>query len=307
MNKLEDTYVSYYYGFGHKYPTTQNLFYILTTDRFKDQVLRIRDTPDKETRSVLKRQLPSFTPSGRFYNLSASSLIEYSGFICIDIDRQGNLDVSDYDNLKDLIKRFPFIAYCGKSAGGNGYYCMVPIAYPDKHKQHFESLSQAFASIGITIDKACSSIAHKRFVSYDPEPYINTTAKIYENLKEEVYNERLASDIINNVEIEDEKCKKALWYIGIIEKQGIDITEGYKNWIAIGFALAHTFGEDGRELFHRVSQFHDKYNPEETDYQFSNFLKGRSVKPATIGTFLWHCRKAGLDTYFNPWAESENS
>ena len=47
--------------------------------------------------------------------------------------------------------------------------------------------------------------------------------------------------------------------ISRLEEHRMDITQSYKEWINIGFALSEEFGENGRDLFHRVSAFHSKY------------------------------------------------
>jgi len=54
------------------------------------------------------------------------------------------------------------------------------------------------------------------------------------------------------------KIKKA---VSEIEKKKIDITDDYKDeWIeGVGFPLAK-MGEQGRDYFHRVSQFNPGYN-----------------------------------------------
>ena len=41
-----------------------------------------------------------------------------------------------------------------------------------------------------------------------------------------------------------------------IEANHIDIAPNYNDWINIGFAFADEFGESGRSLFHRVSQYY---------------------------------------------------
>lgn len=58
-----------------------------------------------------------------------------------------------------------------------------------------------------------------------------------------------------------------------IESRGVDITGDYLDWVRLGFAFANTFGELGRGFYHRVSQFHPRYDPNQTNRQYDNCLK----------------------------------
>ena len=49
--------------------------------------------------------------------------------------------------------------------------------------------------------------------------------------------------------------------ISLIEQKGIDITNGYDNWLKVGFALTSEFQEAGRGIFHRVSRQNRKCPP----------------------------------------------
>lgn len=40
-----------------------------------------------------------------------------------------------------------------------------------------------------------------------------------------------------------------------IEEKQIDIASAYSDWRDIGFAFADALGEDGRNLYHRISRF----------------------------------------------------
>ncbi|MCP4705466.1 MAG: DNA primase, partial [candidate division Zixibacteria bacterium] len=53
-----------------------------------------------------------------------------------------------------------------------------------------------------------------------------------------------------------------------IEDKQIDIATAYSDWRNIGFAFADGFGENGRELFHRISRFYSDYSTTECDRQF---------------------------------------
>lgn len=57
-----------------------------------------------------------------------------------------------------------------------------------------------------------------------------------------------------------------------IESARADITAGYDNWRDIGFALSDALGDNGRDIFHRVSRFNESYNENECDASMTDAL-----------------------------------
>ena len=78
--------------------------------------------------------------------------------------------------------------------------------------------------------------------------------------------------------------------VDAVEASGIDITPTYSEWLAIGFALVSELGEEGRQLFHRLSQFNPDYDYKEADRQYNRCLKDGS-REITIAT-LFHIAKS---------------
>ena len=76
--------------------------------------------------------------------------------------------------------------------------------------------------------------------------------------------------------------------------RGIDITAGYDNWLKLGFALADGLGEDGREIYHQLSQLNDEYDTAECDKQYTHCLHGRG-QGITVNTFFQMAKEAGID------------
>lgn len=83
-----------------------------------------------------------------------------------------------------------------------------------------------------------------------------------------------------------------------IEQMKIDITEDRMDWLYIGLAFSADLGEDGRELFHRVSQFYQSknsvYSRKECD-QFYTSLLQKNKNIVHLGTFFYICEKYGVD------------
>ncbi len=289
MNNILDVKVSFYTKFTTKKPVELNLYMLLTNQGYRDKVDAIRSESDPEKQKQMKNTLPLFTPSGIFSGANAASLTKPSGLICIDIDKKDNEDVADLNSLKEKIKNVPYIAYCGQSVRGEGYFCIIPIAMPEKHKQHFLSLEMDFARCGIVIDKACSDISRKRFVSYDPAPYLNPNAEVYDRIVEPQRRaDKTAMSIIDSSSAAVEVAR----LISLISKEQKDITGGYSQWFEIACSLANEFGENGREMFHAISQYGNSYDSTIADNKYSEALKGNYSY--TIGTLFHYAGEAGL-------------
>lgn len=161
------------------HPTPVNLLELLTNPNplLIEKQNAIRQASDKEARDKLKRMMPAITPSGVFSERGQDHLINHTGLIAIDIDLKDNQHIPNYNDLKNQLSKLQQIAYCGLSVSGLGYWALIAIAYPDKHKQHFEFLKQYFKSKNISIDPAPASTASLRFYSYDKDAYFNHSAK----------------------------------------------------------------------------------------------------------------------------------
>ena len=262
-------------------------------ERYQEQIFRLRDCTNKDERSYYKKQLPMMTTSGVFRGgRKADCLAGYSGLICIDIDEADNTEVSDFDKLKEnVLCNIKEVAYAARSVGGRGFYAIIPLKYPERHKQQFKQLQQDFASLGITIDQACSDVCRLRCVSYDEAPYINQQAEQYCGLyveKPAPVPRREFHRCMNDVDNTDEKAFLACKYA---VQHHIDMTRSYDDWMKIGFALA-SLGEFGRDLFHMVSSVNEKYKPAETDRKFTELL--RDGNRIGIGTFFHYCQRFGV-------------
>lgn len=81
-----------------------------------------------------------------------------------------------------------------------------------------------------------------------------------------------------------------------IEAAQVDITQGYQNWLDIGFALTDAIGEDGRDIFHRISRFHPNYNEADADKQYDKCIRSDGFG-VTIKSFFGKAQEAGINIY----------
>lgn len=152
---------------------------ILFGDRNRATIERIRTIEDKGQRDALKATLPAFTPSCTCTYRSQNKVVEHSGLIQFDIDAKENPSLS-MQGFKAELSNVPTILYCGLSVSGKGLWGLIPIAYPDMHKQHFEHIKRWFSGYGVTIDSAPSSVVSLRGISYDSSPHVNPMAEVLE-------------------------------------------------------------------------------------------------------------------------------
>lgn len=286
MKNVLDVKVSCFKNvFSSTDPKEVNLITWLKSKKYFHKVEAIRKETDKNKIKHLKEELPVITPSGLFSKGKNEALVKHSNLLCIDIDFKDNTKIKNYQELKNQLSNIKNIAYCGLSVSGNGYFCLIPIAYPEKHKEHYELLKELFETIGIIIDKQCSNLSRYRFYSYDPDAYYNYSAIPFSQIKraqlQELIEVRSQGRTMNN-------SNHGELLINEIFKRKIDITTGYREWFEIGCALANEYGEAGREYFHSISQFNISYHFKQTDKQFNECL--RHKYSYDINTLFYYCK-----------------
>ena len=277
----------------------RNLARLLLSDQWRDLVQAIRDEADTERQKQLKQRLPAFMPSGVFSKKAAGGLQQHSGFICIDIDGKDNKEVENFADLKALVRLIPHVEYCGLSVSGTGYFCIIPVADPAKHRDYFRAIAHDFRRCGIVIDRKCINVNRLRFVSYDPSPYVNTGALVYNYVLPAVEANSHKSVNVFKRQLSDVEANE--YFTAIlkeIEAWHIDITGDYIQWFDILCAIASTYGEDGRDIAHAISSKAECYDYEETEKQYSECVK-HSGYDYTIGTFFYYAKRELGAHYFD--------
>lgn len=274
MNYL-DKKVSVYKNVFDNVGNVVKLRTFLLSDKYKKEVEQIRSEPNKTKRSELKKHIPAITISGIFEPIrSDENLKEHSGLLCVDIDGQDNTHIKNFFDLKKQLSNLKEVLYCGLSISGNGYFVIIPIAYPHKHRAHFKAIREDLAKYGIVIDESCINVSRMRLYSYDDSPYINENAVVYKRLYNPPKSTYIpysndANDNINTI------VKKASEY-------GICMTDSYSDWFNIGCALASELGESGRSYFHELSRMSAKYKAHETDKKYNDCLKTNKISIGTL-------------------------
>lgn len=273
----------------------------LLGERWKGPVLRLRDmvaeygpleAKKHEDYKLTKQQLPGATLSGLFSRRKGDCLIQHTGFVAIDIDLGDNTSIGNFGTILRTLRHRAEVAMYMRSCSGTGYFALIPLAYPEHHKEQFRALQKEYAAMGIVLDNACSDITRIRFASYDEHPYVNEQAIPYMGV--DLGTQTLAPRAAvygGHVDSMDSKVQAVETLVSKLEIHHIDITDSYNDWYRIGFALANLPNPIGRQMFHRVSAICKKYNPQECDKKFDTLQRPEKIG---LGTFFHICEDYGI-------------
>lgn len=287
-----------------KIGTVTTISDFLFTDKWKSNVEHLRELikhygSEKAAKATdeyknTKKMLPCATLSGKFKTRKGTNLIQHTGYICLDIDRGDNTNISDWDNVKFALTHRPEVALLMKSCSGLGYFALVKLAHPDQHKEQYLSLEHEYAALGISLDKACKDVTRLRFATWDDNYYLNENVLPYTGAcTESALKPKATFAPRTNVDYSGDKTLNLVeGLVQIIEQNHVDITNDYHEWVRIGYSLA-TLGEVGRSYFHRVSCMSTKYNAAKCDKQFNMTHPAHSC----IGAFFNICRDYGIVKY----------
>ena len=306
------------------------------TDRWKPYVQRLRamrqelGSKAKKMPEYIetKKMLPGATLSGLFalyeddslthpgqrvmVSRRESHLKQHTGWLAIDIDLADNMQMSNFENVRMTCRFRPEIALLMRSCSGSGYFGLVKLAYPERHKEQFKALLKEYAAIGITLDKACSNIGRVRFASWDdPEHiYINENVVPYKGLEGEksqlvsLTSRQTYSSLHENVGYrtednshfwEQQRAQDRLIEVIVQELVGNhrNIAESYDEWVKVGWALrSHPYGI---HLFHQLSRCSSKYNEAQTNLKWQQLGNSQTV---TYNYLVHACKvELGEDEY----------
>lgn len=135
----------------------------------------------------LKMALPGFTPGGTFNSRRvAANLNNYSGIIHLDYD---HLDPQELTDIKERL-RGESHTYAFFESPSRGLKVFVKTdSSIATHKDYFNAIREHFDGLtGIESDKSVKDVARLCFYSYDPELYVNETAKVYSIIVQESLN-----------------------------------------------------------------------------------------------------------------------
>lgn len=144
---------------------------------FQDQVIPVANEPDKSKRNELKKRVPYFTPSGVFEKREAAGLVKHSGLIAMDFDSLENIKA-----VENALKADKYSFAVFRSISHKGLCVLVKID-PSRHLDSFKALELYYWKLlNVTVDQSCKDVSRARFVSFDPDLYVNQKSKRFGEL-----------------------------------------------------------------------------------------------------------------------------
>lgn len=263
--------------------------------RNRAKVEELRAATDPAVQDVKKSQLDYVTFSGVFTKRDSLYLESRSGLAMLDFDNVANVRETKLQLCTD-----PHVLACFISPRGNGLKVLLQVdPEADQRDAYLDAGLYFRKELGllITVDKGCHDVTRATFLSYDPEVYHNPNATVYTYRGLQPPKESTTPKQRERYD-RDKAQNHADWMGHItaiverIEASSYDVTQSYDDWYLVGFALS-VLGEEGRALFHRVSQFNPEYSERLADEKFDHALKTcRFTHPSK---FFSICKDYGVD------------
>lgn len=267
----------------------------------QDLVLQARAAKEQgntELYKKLKEQSQLVTGSCTFISgvkKDAKNISSLNGLIIIDID---NDQVTD--EIRTQLQNDSYTYIMHKSFGGGQNYCIFVRIDSNRFEDSFENLAQYyFENYNIVIDKACKNKNRLRFLSYDPDIFVNDSAKRWKAYKPKV--KEIKAELTDYVFFQDDFDN----LLQQIKERGVNLCSDYNRWVNIGMSLASHFGEAGADKFDFISSFDSKFDSKTNRRHYKGFCN--SVERVSIGTFYYYCKEAGLDIYSDKTKQIINS
>lgn len=248
-----------------------------------------------------KKLMPLATMGGTFADGGLKEdMLTASKVLCLDIDSvkptdnhkypDGNIPnahIKDWNLLKQQLSQLPFVAYISLSIGGHGLFLLIPIADENRHSDYWLTLQHLFQkNLNLTIDPQTKDITRPRFISYDPQPYINDQAQVFDKI---LPQQRPTIQVRRKYTVPATGAEEAVRRcVEQIERRSLDITSDYGQWIDIASALYNGLGEAGKSYFERLSRFYPNANERDINYKWQ---KNKSRSKVGIGTFFDICSR----------------
>lgn len=264
--------------------------------RAEVQLKKVRTSTDKDAMDKAKESLPYITPAGTFSHRNDTSIIIYSGLLQIDMDLKHNLHHPDWEALPIILKDDPHVAYIGLSASGRSYWGLIPISHPERHREHWEAISQDFSTkYSIILDDCTSVISQPRYYAYDPQAYVNTEATTYTQLLSPPPAHKAPPIPAHAPRLLDDRAKFDRYVRAICEAK-VDITGNRKQWVTIGMAIKTELGDEGLDPYINICQFAPSFDEAECRKTYHSMKPGSGGRygPVKLGTFFMHCHDHGI-------------
>jgi len=301
-----------------KHGTILDVLEWMNTPRLIHLTEQLRSISDeKEQKQFKTDRLPFVTFSGTFSYRNEQGLLQHSGLICFDVDHLSSDE--EVSRVKSLLRSDSHFSteLLFTSPRGKGVKWVIRIDLSRAtHEEWYRAIANYLLyTYNIKVDPAPKSVASACFLCHDPE--------VESNLMEEDNTEGLRTFDLERYLNREQPSQASIHPITYsaedhdiygqvvaltdeAEHRGIDLTQGYNNWLKVGFALSNGLGEEGRALFHRLSKLNPGYSPTECDRKYTSCLNGKG-SGITISSLFHLAKEAGIDISTLTRDESANN
>lgn len=253
---------------------------------YRAQILSIREMSkqDEKRAKEMKKDLPCVTIGAQLDKYRSSNHIkEINPIICIDIDRQDNEHIEDWEQLKRDVFKIDGVFFSSLSCRGNGIYCLVYYDKTKDPKSVFRALIKDFKQLNINIDESTKDIFTRlRFCSYDENMMIKETVNIYDKTLDQPEQQIIYKEQSHELGFSDEFTMKAIYYLIVELKYRAN---DYLTWLTDGFRLA-TFGIYGSLLFTLLSKLSNNYDAEACSNKWNECVSKTSFKKSCLAYYF---------------------
>ena len=152
-------------------------------ERFKTEereIPSLRNLRGEEFKKA-KSELPVACFGGKFSARSKNAIISGSGLMILDFDAN---HISELESVNERLRKNKHVYAVFLSTSGNGYKALVKIPETKsdaEYKEYFNAFSEDFSEI----DESGKDISRACFFTYDPDLYVNKSAKIFKKKQQE--------------------------------------------------------------------------------------------------------------------------
>ena len=294
-------------------------FLIPVQNYIKDTILELRNIKNEKRQKEYKmNNLCGVTISAILgENRNTNNVIQYNNVMCVDVDEEDNKELFskfDIEDIKKMIFELDFVYCVCLSCRGKGFYFIVPIPDSRYLEIYYTSMYYYLKRYNIHIDKHCKDVTRIRFGSYDENILIKRDfeIKVFDEISEEQINEKKRElesvrRIITHKKIKsrDEQIQELNRTVDYIIKKGYDTGEHWSEWANIGKYLK-TLGEDGKTMFHRLSEVSSNYQGyDDVEKNWERFRQCQS-EDESFGKFYTMVRNIYGNNWRKEMREMEN-
>ena len=247
---------------------------------------------DKNSYTDFKKKLPAHHLS-EFKTRDKDTLVEYTGLVQGDIDRDENPSLDSPEKLRDRLAQDPHVQAAYLSPSGHGVKLWIRVVKDSsRHLESFRAARRYFMERHeVALDEKCKDINRLFFVSHDPEALYNSSAIAIP--LEKTGGETPLLDVVPEPPISGVRLDFDATQIPESPSQDTDWEraeealqfippDDYGRWVEIGMALKALLGEAGYELWDQWSARSAKYRPEEMQAKWDSFDGSGPITGATL-------------------------